>query len=612
MTQMNTVVDAVTERIIKRSAPSRDAYLGRMRDEMDANVTRARLSCGNLAHACAANTNDEKQRYIGNDAPNIGIVTAYNDMLSAHQPFQHFPDLIKQQALADGATAQVAGGVPAMCDGITQGQRGMELSLFSRDVIAMSAAVALSHQCFDAVIYLGVCDKIIPGLTIAAGTFGHLPSIMLPAGPMPSGLPNQEKALVRQRFAAGEASKDELLRAEMSSYHSPGTCTFYGTANNNQLIMEVMGLHLPGASFVNPNTPLREALTRAGVSRALKLVNGQTEFTPACEILAEKNFVNALVALLASGGSTNLVIHLVAMARSAGIVIDIEDFAELSSVVPTLCRIYPNGSADVNHFQHAGGLPVFIRELLDAGLLHNDVKTVVGDSLEDYLQVPVLEDGVLNWRESETKTSTDTGVLASVQSPFSATGGLVMLDGNIGRSVFKASALQDDQLTLTAPAKVFHSQEAVKAAFEAGELNGDYICVVRFQGPRANGMPELHGLTPVLSALQAKGHQVALVTDGRMSGASGKVPAAIHVSPEALLGGAIAKIRDGDTITINAHTGELTVDAEGFAERETVTADLSKEQTGCGRDLFAVFRDNAALVADGASPFFASASTEKE
>ncbi|MGH1543646.1 MAG: phosphogluconate dehydratase [Arenicella sp.] len=604
MNKLNNTVADVTQRIIRRSQVTRADYMQRMQQAMTAGVRRSDLTCGNMAHACAAASIKEKQVYTSDQARNIGIVTAYNDMLSAHQPFQTFPELIKQRALELGATAQVAGGVPAMCDGVTQGQSGMELSLFSRDVIAMATGVALSHQCFDAVTYLGVCDKIIPGMTMAAASFGHLPAMMLPAGPMPSGLANEDKASVRQQYAAGEVGKEQLLKAEMSSYHSPGTCTFYGTANTNQLIMEIMGLHLPGASFVNPNTKLRDALTLYGVERILDITQGSAEFTPACEILSEKNFVNALVGLLASGGSTNLVIHLVAMARAAGIIIDLQDFSDLSSEVPTISRVYPNGWADVNTFQAAGGMSVFINQLLQAGLLHNDVKSVVGQQLSDYTLSPVLNsDEQLEWVEGVV-TSDNTEVLANIDYPFSRTGGLVLLDGNLGRSVIKTSALKTEQLYIRAPSRVFYSQDQVKQAFTAGELNRDFVCVLSFQGPQANGMPELHGLTPILSTIQARGYQVALVTDGRMSGASGKIPAAIHISPEACAGGAIGKIRDGDMVTLDVANGELSVDAEGFSERELNDVDLSSYQYGCGRELFNGFRQTVGLAEDGGSVLF--------
>ena len=466
MITINSIVETVTNRIILRSKPHRDKYLQQTLAAIDKGINRNQLTCGNLAHACAAASAKEKKSYIANNSPNFGIITAYNDMLSAHQPFEKFPQLIKDSALKVGATAQVAGGVPAMCDGVTQGQSGMELSLFSRDVIALSAAVALSHQCFDAAIYLGVCDKIIPGLTIAAGTFGHLPAIMLPAGPMPSGLSNGQKTKVRQEYAQGIANKKQLLAAEMGSYHGPGTCTFYGTANTNQMIMEIMGLHLPGASFVNPNTPLREALTHYGVFRLSEVVKGQKEFTPAYKILSEKNFVNAIVGLLASGGSTNLLIHLVAMAKAVGIILDLEDFSELSAIVPLLCRVYPNGSADINGFQQAGGMPVFISELLKSGLLHSQVTTIVGDDLNAYLKTPVLnQNGELNWMQKDLQSSAYE-ILAPVKKPHSLTGGLILLEGNLGRSFIKVSSLESCQLDVRAPCRIFHSQEAVKAAFD--------------------------------------------------------------------------------------------------------------------------------------------------
>lgn len=608
MAGLNTTVDKVTQSIIQRSRPARERYLLQMDNAIQKGVNRSRLSCGNVAHACAAADQQEKENYLTENAPNIGIVSAYNDMLSAHQPFEKFPNQIKESALAYGATAQLAGGVPAMCDGVTQGQSGMELSLFSRDVIALSATVALSHQCFDAAIFLGVCDKIIPGLTIAAASFGHLPVIMMPAGPMPSGLPNEKKAEVRRQYAIGSADKKQLLAAETASYHGPGTCTFYGTANTNQLIMEIMGLHLPGASFVNPNTPLRDALTHYGVKRIVQLVNGKREFTPAYKILSEKNFVNGLVGLLASGGSTNLVIHLIAMARAAGIIIDLEDFSELSSVVPLISRVYPNGLADINHFQAAGGMPVFIASLLKAGLLHNEVSTIIGNQLSEYLQAPTLDkQGAIVWQDVSLESSAYE-ILAPLKKPHAETGGLVLLEGNLGRSVIKVSALKSEHMVVCAPCRIFHSQEEVKQAFNAGELNSDVVCVVRFQGPQANGMPELHSLTPLLSAVQAKGFNVALITDGRMSGASGKVPAAIHVSPEAFAAGPIAQLQDGDIICLDANNGTLTVEVENFEQRQAVVADLTDYQQGCGRELFEMFRQNVGTVETGASILFSNVS----
>ena len=603
---VNSTVNKVTQKIIERSKHSRDAYIANMEAAVAKGVTRSNLSCGNIAHACATAVGNEKSTYLDGQAPNIGIITAYNDMLSAHQPFESFPNLIKAAALELGATAQVAGGVPAMCDGVTQGQSGMELSLFSRDVIAMSAAVGLSHQCFDAVTFLGVCDKIIPGLTIAAASFGHLPAIMLPAGPMPTGVSNDKKAEVRQQYAMGKADKSQLLAVEVASYHAPGTCTFYGTANTNQLLMEIMGLHLPGASFVHPNTPLRERLTRYGVQRLTQIVKGQKEFTPAYKILCEKNFVNGLVGLLASGGSTNLVIHLVAMARAAGIIIDISDFSELSAAVPLISRVYPNGIADINGFQMAGGMPVFIAELLKKELLHRDVTTVVGQGIEHYVKQPQLDSNDnLVWNEIELASSAYE-ILSPIEKPHAVTGGLVVLEGNVGRSIMKVSALKPEQMVVSAPCRIFHDQDSVREAFEKGELDCDVVCVVRFQGPQANGMPELHGLTPVLSAIQSKGYKVALVTDGRMSGASGKVPAAIHLSPEAAVGGSISKLRDGDWITVNADSGELQVKVDDFEQRTSAIVDLSHNQYGCGRELFDVFRQRVSTPDVGASALLSS------
>jgi phosphogluconate dehydratase len=563
---------------------------------------RVHLSCGNLAHAIAACPAGDKTALARGSAGNLAIVTAYNDMLSAHQPFERYPDIIRDAVRSVGATAQVAGGVPAMCDGVTQGQPGMELSLFSRDVIAMSAAVALSHNCFDAAVYLGVCDKIVPGLVIAAATFGHMPAVFMPAGPMPSGLPNDEKARVRQQYAAGEVGREELLRAEMKSYHGPGTCTFYGTANSNQMLMEFMGLHMPGASFINPGTPLREAMTRAGAIRALQISALGSEYTPVAEILDERAFVNGIVGLLATGGSTNLVIHLCAMARAAGVVLDIEDFSDLSAVTPLLARVYPNGLADVNHFHAAGGLGYIIRELLGAGLLHPDTRTVVGHGLDDYTKEPMLDQSQrIAWHDSPGETQ-DEDVARPAGNPFQPNGGLQRLQGNLGRSVIKTSAVKREHQLVEAPAMVYQDQEAVKAAFKAGELYRDVVVVVRFQGPKANGMPELHSLTPMLGILQDKGFKVALVTDGRMSGASGKVPAALHLSPEACDEGPIALLRDGDVIRLDAINGSLHVmlDAEQLAAREPAKPDLSDNQTGVGRELFRSFRANVGSAEHGA------------
>jgi len=533
-------------------------------------------------------------------APHLGIVTAYNDMLSAHQPYEHYPEFIRAAARAVGLTAQVAGGVPAMCDGVTQGRPGMELSLFSRDVIAMAGAVALSHDCFDAGLWLGICDKIVPGLVMAAASFGHVPAVFLPSGPMSSGLPNDEKARIRQAHAEGRATREDLMAAEMASYHGPGTCTFYGTANTNQMLMEIMGLQLPGSSFVSPGTPLREALTRRAVERAGQITALGDDWRPIGHVLDEKAFVNGIVGLMATGGSTNLVLHLPAMARAAGIILDLQDFADISAAVPLLARVYPNGLRDVNHFHAAGGLPWLIGQLLDGGLLHRDVRTISGDGLELHAREPALRDGELIWIDPPA-SSLDTGILRPLGDPFAATGGMVQLEGNLGRSVIKVSAVSEDRHVIEAPARIFHDQAAVKAAFQRGELDGDVIVVVAFQGPRANGMPELHALTPILSSLQAKGHRVALVTDGRMSGASGKVPAAIHVSPEAAMGGPIAKLRDGDLLRLDAIAGTLEVVNADLDAREPVTADLSANDHGCGRELFSRLRAHAGSATDGAS-----------
>ena len=599
--QTNSTLLRVTDRIRARSAPTREAYLARMEAARAKGPARANLSCGGLAHACAA-SGEDKASLTGGSAGNLGIVTAYNDMLSAHQPLERFPEVIRTAARSAGATAQVAGGVPAMCDGVTQGEAGMELSLFSRDVIAMSAAVALSHNTFDAAVFLGVCDKIVPGLVIAAQAFGHLPAVFVPAGPMPSGLPNDEKARVRQRFAAGEIGREELLAAEMASYHGPGTCTFYGTANTNQMLMEFMGLHLPGASFVNPGTPLRDSLTAESARRALSLSALGNDYTPVCQILDERAFANGIVGLNATGGSTNLIIHLVAMARAGGIVLAPEDFAELSDATPLLARIYPNGLADVNQFQAAGGLGRVVAELLGAGLLHPDTRTVGGGGLELYTREPWLDDGTLAWRDGPAE-SLDTAILRPAAEPFQPSGGLRRLAGSLGTAVMKVSAVAPENRIVEAPARVFSDQSAVKEAFRAGELAGDVVIVMRFQGPRANGMPELHGLTPVLSAMQARGQSVALVTDGRMSGASGKVPAAIHVCPEALDGGPIARLRDGDVVRVDGDAGTLDAVSADLAARDCAEADLSASDAGVGRELFAAFRAAVGSADAGASVF---------
>ena len=598
---LHPVVTAVTERIAAKSADSRRTYLARLATAARREVARGRVSCTNLAHAMAAAPADDRFVIKAQRAPNLAIVSSYNDMLSAHQPLAAYPDLIRRGAREAGATAQFAGGVPAMCDGVTQGQDGMELSLWSRDVIAQSTAVALSHAVFDAALMLGVCDKIVPGLLIGALAFGHLPVVFVPAGPMTSGLPNDEKARVRQLYAQGKVDRAALLEAEMASYHGPGTCTFYGTANSNQMLMEVMGLHLPGAAFINPGTPLREALTLAAARRAAAITALGDEPLPVGRIVDERAIVNGIVGLLATGGSTNHTIHLVAIATAAGIVIDWHDFADLSAVVPLMTRIYPNGKADVNHFHAAGGMGLLIRELLDAGLLHEDVTTVMGSGLRRYAQEPYLDGERLAWRDAPA-ASLDRDVLRPAAEPFQPDGGLRLLQGNLGRAVFKASAVKPEHRRVTAPARVFDSQAAMLRAFKAGELDRDVVVVVRWQGPRANGMPELHQLTPSLAVLQDKGFKVALVTDGRMSGASGKVPAAIHVSPEALAGGALAKLRDGDPIAIDAEAGrlEVLVDATEWAARTPASASMADNGWGTGRELFATQRAMAASAERGA------------
>mgnify|MGYP002478362332 FL=1 len=590
---------AVTDRIRARSRDSRRAYLDKMARAADEGPARAHLSCSNLAHAYAA-TGPDKAVLAAENAPNLGIITAYNDMLSAHQPFEDYPALIRQAARAAGATAQVAGGVPAMCDGVTQGRAGMELSLFSRDVIALAAGVGLSHNCFDAALYLGVCDKIVPGLVIAAATFGHLPAVFVPAGPMVSGLPNDEKAQVRQAFATGKASRADLMAAEMASYHGPGTCTFYGTANTNQMLMEFMGLHLPGASFVNPGTPLRAALTGAAVARAAAITARGDDYRPVGRILDERAFVNGMVGLMATGGSTNLVLHLPAMAHAAGIDLRLEDFQAVAEAVPLIAKIYPNGLADVNHFHAAGGLGFMIGELLEAGLLHPDTETVAGTGLARYTQEPKLIGDRLEWQQG-TAESLNTRILRPVAAPFQPTGGLKQLTGSLGEAVIKVSAVDPARHVIEAPARVFEGQAAVQAAFKAGEFTSDTVVVVRFQGPRANGMPELHSLTPMLAVLQDRGLKVALVTDGRMSGASGKVPAAIHLAPEAAAGGPLAMLRDGDRVRLDALAGTLDVLEPDFANRTPVTPDLSANAEGTGRELFARLRAGAGPASGGAS-----------
>ncbi len=598
---LDSAIRRVTERIRERSARTREDYVRRMEQAGQHGTTRGQLACTNLAHGFAAAGSTDKARLRDLRWPNVAIVSAYNDMLSAHQPFERFPGLIKLAAREAGAVAQFAGGVPAMCDGVTQGQAGMELSLFSRDVIAMSTGIALSHNMFDAALCLGVCDKIVPGLLMGALAFGHLPVIFVPGGPMASGIPNKEKARVRQLYAEGKVGRDALLESEAQSYHSAGTCTFYGTANSNQMLMEVMGLHMPGAAFVPPDTPLRDALTSAATRRAARITALGDEYLPLSRLIDDRAIVNALVGLLATGGSTNHTIHLVAMARAAGIVITWDDFSDLSEAVPLLARIYPNGSADINHFQAAGGMGFLIRELLAAGYLHADTTTVTGGSLLDYTSEPWLPESGLAWRPAAS-VSGDEEVLRPAHRPFSADGGLKLLKGNLGRAVIKTSAVRAEHRVVEAPALVFNDQEEVIAAFKAGKLARDVVVVVQFQGPRANGMPELHQLTPCLASLQSKGFHVGLVTDGRMSGASGAVPAAIHVTPECLNGGPLARVRDGDIIRLDSHTGvlEAHVNDAVWQQRAVPRPDLLANESGTGRELFANFRKLATGAEEGA------------
>ncbi|MFC5584526.1 phosphogluconate dehydratase [Nitratireductor kimnyeongensis] len=598
-------IEAVTARIRERSRASREAYLERLDHAAGQAVHRSVLSCGNLAHGFAACGPTDKAALSGDRVPNLGIITAYNDMLSAHQPFEPYPNMIKDAARVAGGVAQVAGGVPAMCDGVTQGQPGMELSLFSRDVIAMAAAVGLSHNMFDAAVYLGVCDKIVPGLVIAALTFGHLPAVFIPAGPMTSGLPNDEKARIRQLYAEGKVDRAALLEAESKSYHGPGTCTFYGTANSNQMLMEIMGLHTPGSSFINPNTPLRDALTKEAAKRALAITALGNEFTPVGRMIDERSIVNGVVGLNATGGSTNHTMHLVAMAAAAGIRLTWDDIAEISDHVPLLARVYPNGLADVNHFNAAGGMGFLIRELLDDGYLHEDVRTIWGEGLRPYtVEAKLADDGSVA-RIPVPEVSGNEKVLTTAAKPFQQTGGIRVLSGNLGKSIIKISAVKPEHRLIEAPAVIFHSQDEMQEAFKAGKLDRDFIAVIRFQGPKANGMPELHKLTPALGVLQDRGRRIALVTDGRMSGASGKVPAAIHVTPEALDGGMIAKLRDGDPMRLDAEKGtiEVLVDADELAARENAAPDLTANQFGMGRELFAGFRQLAGRADQGAAVF---------
>jgi len=599
---VNPEIERVTERITRRSAKTRGDYLARMHAASHDGPVRGAHACSNLAHGFAACGTDEKAALKGNVVPNIGIVSAYNDMLSAHQPFETYPAVIRKAAAARGAVAQFAGGVPAMCDGVTQGTDGMDLSLFSRDVIALSTAVALSHNMFDGVLCLGICDKIVPGLLIGALSFGHLPVVFVPAGPMVSGIGNKEKARAREAYAAGKIGRDELLESESAAYHAPGTCTFYGTANSNQMLMEFMGLQLPGGSFVNPGTPLRELLTGEAVGTVLAATHLGDTYRPLAEVLDEKAIVNGIIGLLATGGSTNHTIHLVAIAAAAGITIDWQDFADLSPVVPQMAHVYPNGSADVNQFHAAGGLGFIIRDMLDNGLLHEDVTTILGDGLRRFCQEPHIDDGALEWRDAQHE-SLDTEILRPSSDPFHTAGGLRLVTGNVGRAIVKVSAVDPKYHAITAPARVFDCQQAFVEAFNNDELERDFVAVVRQQGPRANGMPELHKLTPYLGLLQNRGHRVALLTDGRMSGASGKVLAAIQITPEAVAGGAIAKIRDGDLITIDASNGVVSVTGDADFEQRADAVTKVAEQTGTGRELFAAFREHATGAEHGASLF---------
>ncbi len=603
---MHPVTAEVTERIVARSLDSRADYLARMEAARHAGTGRGKLSCANWAHAFAADSDGDKLRMRDPTAPNVAVVSAYNDMLSAHQPFERFPEIIRRAAREAGGTAQYAGGVPAMCDGVTQGRPGMELSLFSRDVIAMATAVALTHDAFDAALMLGVCDKIVPGLTMGALSFGHLPTLFVPAGPMTSGLSNAEKARVRGLYAQGKATREELLDSEMKSYHGPGTCTFYGTANSNQMMMEMMGLHLPGAAFVHPNTPLRDALTAAAPRRAIEIRDGSNDYTPMSQVVDAKSLVNALAGLLATGGSTNHTLHLIAMGRAAGIRITWEDFDDLSRVTPLIAKVYPNGSEDVNAFQAAGGMAFVIRQLLDAGLAHEDVVTVAGPGLRHYQREPFLDGEALVWREG-TATSLNTEILRPVSDPFQSEGGIRLLTGPLGRAVMKTSAVKPEHHVIEAPAIVFEDQDELQAAFKRGELDRDFIAVVRFQGPKANGMPELHNLTPPLGVLLDKGFKVALVTDGRMSGASGKVPAAIHVTPEAADGGLLAYVQDGDVIRVDANKGSLEIKVSPSVMMARKAATARPSATGYGRELFGLMRRAAGPADAGACSLFQAA-----
>lgn len=601
---MNPIVQAVTQRIIERSRISRRAYLLKIEQAMSHKVTRASLPCSNLAHGFAACCSSDKNDLKNILKSNIGIINSYNDMLSAHRPYAFYPQQITKVLREWGAVGQMAGGVPAMCDGVTQGEPGMEISLMSRDVIAMSVAVALSHNMFDGALYLGICDKIVPGLFVGAMAFGHLPAIFIPAGPMPSGLPNKEKVRIRQLYSEGKASREDLLESESASYHTSGTCTFYGTANSNQMVIELMGLHLPGAAFVHPETTLRFELTNAAAKQITRLTEQSGNFMPVGKMVDERVIVNGLVALLATGGSTNLTMHIVAMAKAAGIIINWDDISDLSTVVPLLCKIYPNGPADINYFQAAGGTSVLVRELLAGGLLHEDVETVVGRGLSRYTKEPILDNGQLIYREGPAQ-SLDFDVIASIDKPFSSHGGLKVMSGNLGRAVMKTSAIDLDHQIIEAPAVVFDSQYDLDAEFKAGNLNKDCVVVVRFQGPKAIGMPELHKLITPLGVLQDRGYRVALLTDGRLSGASGKVPAAIHVTPEAYCGGLLNKVQNGDMIRVNGQTGEMTllVESQQLATRIPSTLDLTQSHQGFGRELFSVIRENLTSAEEGAVSF---------
>lgn len=601
---MNKIIQQVTQRIQERSFESRTIYLKRIESAKNHGVNRQKLGCSNLAHAMAPMNEDEKTALSSMQKPNIAIVTAYNDMLSAHEPYKLYPALLKRVLHDLGATSQVAGGVPAMCDGVTQSQPGMELSLFSRDNIAMGTAIALAHNVFDGAMYLGVCDKIVPGLLIGAMAFGHLPGIFVPAGPMPSGISNAQKAKIRQEFAQGKVGEGALLKAEAASYHSSGTCTFYGTANSNQMLLEMMGLQLPNSSFINTNTPLRETLTEHAAKVIISMTEAMGTYKPIADIIDERSFVNAIIGLMATGGSTNHTLHLIAMARAAGIILTWDDFDALSKVTPLLCRMYPNGQADINHFRDAGGMSVVINELLNAGLIHADVQTVVGEGLDRYVVEPTLQNNILHFATG-AHVSKDESVISSVAKPFSYEGGLKLLSGNLGRSVIKTSALKPEQLFIEAPAVVFESQEALQTAFKSGQLERDFIAVVRYQGPKANGMPELHGLMPPLGVLQDKGFKVAIITDGRMSGASGKVPSAIHMTPEAKESGVLAKVQDGDMIRFDIENGQISllVDQDTLTARKVQIPDLTAHQYGFGRELFAAIRDSVGSAEEGASVF---------